>query len=901
MSVYRLSQVLAPRSVALVGASPRPRSLGAAILNNIVSARFGGQVGVVNPRYPSIGGIDTVKSLTQLPFTPDLVVITAPAETIPAIVADAAQRGAAGAIIVSSGLGHGPGSLAEAANTAARGRGMRLIGPNCLGIMMPGSHLNASFAAHTPRPGHLALISQSGAIAAAMVDWAAQRSVGFSGIVSVGDQLDVDIADFLDFFALDTNTRAILLYVEAIKDARKFMSAARAAARVKPIVVVKSGRMAQGARAAATHTGSLAGSDAVYDAAFRRAGMLRVFDLRELFDCAETLGRARAPGGKRLAILTNGGGIGVLAVDRLVELGGIAASIGPAFQERLDGILPARWSHANPVDISGDADANRYAITLEALLADPGNDAVLVMNVQTAVAPSAETAEAVARVAREDQKKRSMVPKPVIAAWVGADDGVTKTFDAAGIPNYPTEDDAIRGFMHLVHHREVIETLAEVPPSLPQEFVPDQQTARQIVRAALEEGREWLDPLEVRRLLEAYQIAMVPTFAAADADKAVEASLPFFAEGKAVVLKILSHDIPHKSDVGGVVLNLTWSGAVRTATAEILARAKAKRPDARLAGVIVQPMVVRDKARELILGIADDPTFGSIIVFGRGGTAVEVINDKALALPPLDLKLARDLIDRTRVARRLQAYRDVPAVKQDEVALTLVKLAQLAADLPEIRELDINPLLADENGVLAVDARVVVGEAKAKFAGPGNGNFAVRPYPAGWEREVVMKDGARAFARPIRPDDEPGIYRLLQHVTTEDLRLRFFAPIKEFTHQFIARLTQLDYARAMAFVALDADDEIIGVARLHSDSIYETGEYAILLRSDLKGRGLGWALMQLLIEYAKSEGLKRIAGQVLQENTAMLSMCRELGFGLKTDPAEPEICDVTLDLESHKG
>ncbi|MDR3464582.1 MAG: bifunctional acetate--CoA ligase family protein/GNAT family N-acetyltransferase [Xanthobacteraceae bacterium] len=897
MSVYRLSQMLSPRSVALVGGSPQPAALDAAILGNLRAARFAGQIGLVNPHGGSIGDLDAVKSLDGLSFTPDLIVITAPAEVIPAIVADAARLGTAGAVIISAELGYGPHSLAEAANRAARQHGMRLIGPNSLGVLMPAAHLNASFAAHTPRAGNLALISQSGALASGMVDWAAQRSVGFSGIVSVADQLDVDIADCLDFFALDTQTRAILVYLEAVKDARKFMSAARAAARVKPIVVVKSGRMAHGARAAATHTGSLAGADEVYDAAFRRAGMLRVFDLRELFDCAETLGRAKAPGGKRLAILTNSGGIGVLAIDRLVELGGIPAVLDPALQERMDAVLPPRWSRANPVDIGGDADSERYAAALGALLADPGNDAVLVMNVQTAVASASEIAESVGRLVREDRKKRSMVPKPVIAAWIGGDEGIARTFDAAAIPSYPTEDDAVRGFMHLVHHREVVETLAGVPPSLPKEFAPDQHAARRVVEAALRDGRSWLDPVEVRQLLEAYQIRMVPTLAAADAEAAVAASAPFFAEGKTVVLKIQSRDIPHKSDVGGVVLNLTSADAVRAATAEILARAMAKRPDAQLAGVVVQPMVVRPKARELILGIADDPTFGSIIVFGRGGTAVEVINDKALALPPLDLKLARDLIERTRVSRRLRAYRDVPAVKEDEVALTLVKLAQLAADLPEIRELDINPLLADEHGVLAVDARVVVGPVVAKFAGSGNPNFAVRPYPAQWERDLMMKDGEHALARPIRPDDEPGIYRLLQHVTMEDLRLRFFAPIKEFTHQFIARLTQLDYARAMAFVAVDDNGEIIGVARLHSDSIYESGEYAILLRSDLKGRGLGWALMKLLIEYGKAEGLKRIAGQVLQENTAMLSMCRDLGFKAKTDPHEPEICDVTLDLE----
>ncbi len=718
---------------------------------------------------------------------------------------------------------------------------MRLIGPNCLGIMMPGVSLNASFAAHMPRSGNLALISQSGAIAAGMIDWAAQRGVGFSGIVSIGDQLDVDIADLLDYFALDSKTRAILLYIEAIKDARKFMSAARAAARVKPVVVVKSGRMAQGARAAATHTGALAGSDAVYDAAFLRAGILRVSDLRELFDCAETLGRVDSPPGKRLAILTNGGGIGVLAIDRLVELGGISAEIGAEAKAKLDAVLPRTWSGSNPVDIVGDADAARYAAALEILLSDPANDAVLVMNVQTAIASAAEIATTVTALVGGYRQARRRAAKPVLAAWVGAEQAIVETLSSAGIPNYPTEDDAVRGFMHLVRHREVVKALAQVPPAMPSEFAPDVETAKAIIAAALADGRRWLDPVEIKRLLDAYGIAMVPTFAAADVEQAVACAAQLFAQGATVVLKIMSRDIVHKSDVGGVVLNLTTPDAVRAAATEILARAKSLRPEARIEGVLVQAMVVRAKARELILGLADDPTFGTVVVFGRGGTAVEIINDKALALPPLDLHLARDLIERTRVSRLLRAYRDVPAVKPDAVAMVLVKLAQMAADLPDIRELDINPLLADETGVTAVDARIAIGRAEPKFKGRLS-NFAVRAYPSRWQRHLVIRDEWRIFVRPIRPEDEPSIHELLRHVTPEDLRLRFFAPIKEFSHEFIARLTQLDYARAMAFVAFDeATNELIGVVRIHSNSIYEIRRVCdpAPLRSQGQGIGLG--------------------------------------------------------------
>ena len=897
MSTYRLKNLLAPRSLALVGASPRRGSVGGSILRNIRNAKFKGEFGLVNNQYAEVDGVATVGSLSQLPFVPELVVITTPPAAVAGLIEEAGKLGAAGAVIIPAGLGHGTGSFAEAAERAARKYGMRLIGPNCLGILMPGADLNASFSAHMPVAGSLALISQSGAIATGMVDWAAQRAVGFSGIISIGDQLDVDIADLLDYFALDGRTRAILLYVEAIKDARKFMSAARAAARIKPVVVVKSGRMALGAKAAAIHTGALAGSDAVYDAAFRRAGILRVSDLRELFDCAETLGRVESPPGKRLAILTNGGGIGVLAVDRLCELGGIPAPITPETREKLNAVLPPTWSGSNPVDIVGDADPARYAAALEVLLADAANDAILVMNVQTAIARADDIATTVTGMVKKYREQRRNAAKPVLAAWVGADQNIGDMLSGAGIPNYPTEDDAVRGFMHLVQHREVVTALAQFPPAMPSDFVPDTEAARKVVAAALADGRQWLDPVEIKLLLEAYEIAMVPTFAAADAEQAVAHASGLFAQGATVVLKIMSRDIIHKSDVGGVVLNLTSPEAVRAATAEIIARAKALRPEARIAGVIVQAMVVRPKSRELILGLADDPTFGTVVVFGRGGTAVEIINDKALALPPLDLQLARSLIERTRVSRLLRGYRDVPAVKQDAVEMVLVKIAQMAADIPEIRELDINPLLADENGVLAVDARIAVGKVERKFAGSGPANFAVRPYPSQWQRHIEVKDGWRVSVRPIRPEDEPELHEFLKHVTSQDLRLRFFAPMKEFSHQFIARLTQLDYARAMAFVAFDeVTNELVGVVRIHSDSIYENGEYAILLRSDLKGRGLGWALMQLIIEYARSEGLKIISGDVLQENTIMLEMCRSLGFEIKTDPADPGICDVTLAL-----
>jgi len=896
MSTYRLHKLFAPGSVAMIGASPREKSLGRAVLRNLRDGGFAGPIHLVNPDFAEIDGVRAVKTVADLPAAPDVVIVATPPEAVATVVATAGGIGCSAAVIITTGLGHGPGSIAEATARAARPKGLRLVGPNCLGIMVPSARFNATFAARMANAGDLALISQSGTVIAGMIEWAAQHAVGFSAIASIGDQLDVDVGDLVDYFALDHRTRAILLYVESIRQPAKFMSAARAAARIKPVVVIKTGRHAAAAKAAATHTGALAGSDAVYDAAFRRAGLLRVFDLAEFFDAAETLGRVRTVAGKRLAILTNGGGIGVLATDHLVELGGVPADISAETRTQLDAVLPDTWSRSNPVDIVGDADADRYRAALEVLIADRANDAVLVVNVQTALASGLDTASAVAELV---QARRSRVfnPKPVLAAWIGADEKVTGVFDRAKVPQYPTETDAVRGFMHLVRHAEAVQNLMETPPSLPEHFAPDRATARSMVERAIADGRTWLDPIEAVLLFEAYAIPLLPTMLAPTPEAAETLAKPFLAAGQAVVVKISSRDIVHKSGVDGVRLNLTDGAAVRRAAADVIANARAAKPQARIAGVTLQPMIVRPKAHELIVGVAEDSTFGPVVVFGQGGVAVEVVDDKALALPPLDLKLAHDLIARTRVSRVLKGYRNVPPAKVDEIALVLVKLSQMCADLPEIRELDINPLIADASGVLAIDARIAVASAVTTPAERRRGRFAVRPYPSEWERHIVLADGWRIFIRPMRPEDEELVRQFLAHVSAEDLRLRFFAPIKDFGHAFVARLTQLDYARAMALNAIDeATGEMVGGVRLVSDANYESGEYAVLLRSDLKGRGLGWTLMQLIIEYARSEGVRQIEGQVLAENVVMLRMCRDLGFSVEPEPDSGDIMKVVLTL-----
>lgn len=885
VSTYRLNSVFQPKSVAIVGGSPRARSAGRAVVRNLQLSGFKGDIGWVSPKHREIDGIATAARIADLAFVPDLVVVTTPAAIVPKVVADAAAFGAGAAVILTAGLGEG---LAKA-RAAAREHGMRLLGPHCLGVIAPHANLNASIAAHSPPPGDLALISQSSGIAAALVEWSATRDVGFSAVVSLGDAVDVDFADLLDHFATDHRTRAILLYVEQIRDARKFMSAARAAARAKPVVVVKAGRRGPPLSFDEVGMRALAQPDAVYAAAFHRAGLLQVNALDELFAAAETLGRLRTFPGRRLAILGNGGGVGALALDQLKRLGGTAAELSDETVRTLDRLLPNGWSRENPVDIVVDADGTRYATAVDALLADAQNDALLVINVPTAFTSSAEAAQGLA-----DALAKKKHPKPVFAVWLGHDARTDAILAAARVPSYATETDAVNGFMHLVRYREAQTALMETPPSLPQDFAPDVEAARGIVRAALEKGGGQLDAEATLRLLAAYGIDATPVTAAADAEAAVRAAEPLLAAGHAVAVKIHSPDIPHKAAVNGVRLNLATAEAVREAAHDVLRQAREKRPDARIEGVVVQAMETRPENRELIAAIADDPLFGPVIVFGRGGTAVRVIDDLALALPPLDLRLAHELIDRTRVSRRLKAYRGMPAVDERAVALTLVKLAQLAADIPEIRQLSLNPLLADRHGVVAVDARAVVEAMPPLHKGRGHPRFAIFPYPQEWERRIELADGSPALVRPVRPEDDALFREFFARVTDEDLRLRFFQSVKHFSHEFIARLTQLDYARSIALMALDADGAMLGAVRLMADANYEKGEYGILVRSDLKGQGIGWRLMTIMIEYAGWLGLREVEGQVLRENRGMLAMCRQLGFDIKPDPDDPGLMLVRL-------
>ncbi|MBX3606175.1 MAG: bifunctional acetate--CoA ligase family protein/GNAT family N-acetyltransferase [Piscinibacter sp.] len=870
MSVRNLERLFRPRSVAVVGASDRPHSLGALVMHNLRDAGFAGPVWPVNLRHDRVGGEPAWRDVDALPEAPDLAVLCTPASTIPGLIEQLGRKGCRAAIVLGAGLKAPAGdgrSLEQAMLDAARPWLLRVLGPNCLGELVPGARLNASFAHTSATPGRLAFVSQSGALATALLDWANSNAIGFSHFVSLGDSADVDVGDLLDYLASDGGTSAVLLYLESVKAARKFMSAARAAARNKPVIVVKSGRAPEGARAAASHTGALAGSDAVFDAAIRRAGMLRVETLDHLFDAAETLARARPLYGDRLAIVTNGGGAGVLAADALALSGGRLAALEPATLAALDAVLPATWSHGNPVDLIGDAPTERYTAALQVLLAAREVDAVLFMHAPTAVVPSQDIARAVVPLL-------AAPGKPVLACWMGAD-VVRAAADAcarAGVPTYATPERAVAAFTHMVQYRRNREALLQTPRAAP-DFAHDPEAARAVVRRALDDGREMLDEFEAKALLAAYGIPVVETRRVADGEAAAQAAADI---GFPVALKVVSPQISHKSDVGGVALDLPDADAVRVAAAAMAARVQSLRPDARLTGFTVQAMVRRPHAHELIVGVASDPVFGPVILFGQGGTAVEVLKDRAMALPPLNSVLANDLIGRTRVAALLAGYRDRAAVDREALAGSLLKVSQLVCELPELVELDINPLLADERGVVALDARVRV---RATIAQPGE-RLAILPYP-GQHEESIEVDGHAVLLRPIRPDDEARLQSFYAHATPSDMRLRFFFARREVPHSELARYSQIDYDREMTFVAVlpDAgDDGLLGEARAVCDPDNRRAEFAVQVRTGWQRRGLGRTLMDKLMRYLRERGVQEVHGECLPENPGMAALARRAGF-----------------------
>ena len=904
MTTRNLDALFEPKAIALIGASNQAGSVGAVLARNLFEAGFNGPILAVNPHEQAVHSTLNYPSVGELPITPDLAVLATPPSTVPGLIAELGNRGCRAAVVVTAGFGEGDRlegqELRARMLQAAKPHLLRVIGPNCLGFISSGNGINASFAHLTPPAGDLAFVTQSGAIATAMIDWAAARGFGFSHVISLGDMADVDFGDLLDYLALDRATRAILLYVESISEARKFMSAGRIAARAKPVLVIKSGRSKAGAAAARSHTGALAGSDLVYDAAFRRAGMLRVFELRELFEAVTTLSAGMQASGDRLTILTNGGGAGVLAADALEERGGRLAVLSSEVIAGLDAVLPATWSRGNPVDMIGDASGERYGRTLAAVLGEPASDAVLVMNCPTAVVDSLDVAKAVVAALPPNNRV------PVLTCWLGENAAAEsrRLFAAKKLPTYETPDEAIRAFMHLADYRRNQDLLLETPAAGQGLDTPDRDAVRLVIKTALAEGRSMLTEPEAKTVLAAYGIPTVETRTAASPAEAAQAAA---AIGKPVVVKILSPDISHKSDIGGVRLDLATPAAVEIGAAQMLEGVSRRAPAARITGFSVQEMVRRPHALELLLGMSEDRTFGPVLLFGQGGTAAEVIGDRAIGLPPLNSVLAAEMIGRTRIARLLEGYRDRPAASMEAIVASLVKLSQLVIDFAEIAELDINPLLADENGVVALDARVAIRPA----SGSTVDRMAIRPYPAELAREAVLSSGERLLIRPIRPEDEPGLREMVARSSPEDIRLRFFGALRDIPHAMAARLSQIDYSREMALVATTSsptDGGMLGVARLIADPENEKAEFAVMVRSDVKGRGLGYELMSELIGYARSSGLQMLVGDILCENTTMLKMATELGFN-RAPSEDATIVRVVLDLtrirksevENHKS
>jgi acetyltransferase len=828
----------------------------------------------VNPKHRSIFGQPAYARLSQLPAVPELAVVVTPARTVPGIIEEAGAAGVKAAVVLSSGFaeaGEEGRRLQEALLAAARRFQVRVLGPNCLGEMRTDVGLDATFARTRALPGPLALVSQSGAICSALLDWAGGAGVGFTSVVSLGGAADVDFGEILDFLVVDEATQAVLLYVEGIRDARRYMSALRAAARVKPVVALKVGRYAAGGKAASSHTGALVGADAVFDAALRRAGTVRVKTYTQLFAAARALASARLPQGERLAILTNGGGPGVVAADSAAENGVPLAVLSQPTVSALNDALPAQWSRGNPVDIIGDATPERFATAARALLADPGVDALLVMYSPVATTEPAAAARAVVEACADARK-------PVLAAWLGDinPSDTRASLEAHGIPNFYTPENAVEAFSFLCAYRRNQAQLMEVPMARAADEPPVDLAAVSALRdQALSEGRTLLSEHEAKALLAAFGLPVPRSVVCTTKEAALAAAKDI---GFPVVLKIHSPDISHKSDVGGVRLNLQNEAMVASAFDDMMRHVRALRPQARIAGAVVQPMLRFAHAREVLVGVATDPVFGPVISFGAGGVAVEAVRDTALALPPLNATLARELMERTRVYRLLRGYRDVPAADLDALAHIVCGVSRMVCTLAWLKEMDLNPVLAHPAGAVIADARIEIDPSQLQSP-PRYGHMAIHPYPVELEGELGLRDGTRVRIRPIRPEDAELELAFFAGLSERSRYHRFMQHLPELPPRMLARFTQLDYDRELALVALHPQQgNFIAVGRYAPNADGTTAEFALTVADAWQGKGLGSALLEELCRAAREAGYEALYGYILPDNVDMLQLANRLGF-----------------------
>ncbi|MBI4772671.1 MAG: bifunctional acetate--CoA ligase family protein/GNAT family N-acetyltransferase [Deltaproteobacteria bacterium] len=877
MGIYHLDYLFNATYIADVGASEKTGTIGHAVMQNLLKSGYEGRLFPINPHYSNVFSIPAYHSLKDLEGPIDLAVVAIPLTHVPELIKQCIKVEVKGLVVISAGgkeIGSKGREIEEEIRQEAKKGGIRIMGPNCLGFFCAGSKINASFALDSILPGNMAFISQSGAICTAIADLSVQEQMGFSHYVSIGSMLDIDFGDLIDYLGNDPRVKSIILYVESLTNFRKFMSAARAVSRVKPIVVLKAGKSAAGARAAASHTGAMAGEDAVYTAAFRRAGILRVDTIEELFDCAELLAKQPRPLGPRLAIITNAGGPGVMAADALSSYGIEPHALGPDTKQKLDEFLPPFWSRNNPIDILGDASPQRYRQALDVCVSSSDFDAILIMMVPQALTDAAAVAAELTKTLG-DRRHLLLTVCMGGASMVKA----REIYNKAGIPTFETPERAVRAFMHMVSYTRNLEMLQEIPPSLPRSLTFDVSKGNRVVHAALDRPNHLLTETESKTLLAAYGIPVNPTKEAASEDEAVQLAETL---GYPLVMKVNSRDITHKSDAHGVILNLKNTEDIRSAYRAIMSAAHDYNPKAELLGVTLQPMLQRIE-HELLVGGIRDKDFGPVILFGSGGTLTEILRDRSLALPPLNRLLARRLIEDTRAYVFLKGYRNRPPANLDLLEEVLIRVSQLVTDLPEVAELDINPLVVSGDRMYAVDARVVV--KSSDVSSPYH--MVISPYPNEYETYWHMKDGTEVFIRPIKPEDAPLLEKLFSSLSPKSIYFRFFSPLKHLPKDMLARFTQIDYDRDMAFVAshtLGGEERFLGVGRLMSLPDFTTAEFAIVVGDPWQGKGLGAQLLSLVISIAAKRGIKKLGGRVLAENTTMLSLCHKTGFTVNRIP-----------------
>ena len=889
MALHYLQHLFTPQSIAVFGASELPDSVGGRVFRNLLESGFKGPVLPINPKYQQVEGRPCYPDLEKVGQRVDLVVIATPAATVPGLIRHCGEHQVKAAIVLSAGFGEleGAGKALELTLLEeARRHHIRLLGPNCLGLMRPSLGLNATFSNNVAQPGSLALISQSGALCTAILDWASAHQIGFSCMVSVGDAADVGFGDLLDYLAMDPETRSILMYVEGVRDARRFMSGLRAAARMKPVIVIKAGRHAEGSRAAMSHTGSLVGADDVFDAALQRAGVVRANTIEQLFAAAQLLSNPQRVHGNRLAIITNAGGPGVMATDRAVEQGIKLATLSEGTIERLDALLPKNWSRNNPVDILGDANPERYEAAVEVCLADERVDGLLVMLTPQAMTQPTEAAKAVIKASAGSKK-------PILSCWLGETQvrNGRKVFTQNKRPTFINPESALEAFGFLSEFHRNQKMLMQAPGPLAELDPPDIEGARLIIDGALAEKRSLLSGMETRALLRAFHIPMLPAMTARSPNEALAAAEYL---GFPVAMKIMSPDITHKSDVGGVVLNINRAQAVRHVYSEMMEQVKNINPDARLEGVSIEKMYRKTSGRELMVGVIDDPVFGPVISFGAGGTAVEILRDRAVALPPLNAHIAQSQIRQTQVSKMLGSFRGQPPVNEAAIIQVMLRVSEMVCELPQIQELDINPLTVDEEGAYALDARIVV-----QYQAPGSrpyDHMAIHPYPSHLEHTWQLADGTDITIRPIRPEDAEMEQEFVRNLSSESKYFRFMETLHELSHEMLIRFTQLDYSLDLAFIATlkrDGGEVELGVARYFTNLDGESGEIALVVADEWQNKGVGTRLMSCIIEAAREKGFSSLQGEVLANNAKMLHLMEKLGFShhLKTD--EPEIVVVT--------